>query len=413
MICLLLLSSILLAPFHSVANAFDDPIGGDGFDPAILMKFTGAAMDCNIDLMTTGMSLMGAVSDTGAIDFGAISGLIDSVLSPLDKPCSASEESIFRDALSDFQTCSGVKLEKLLETWPSASLGEIINCASSSMKIVKSILALTDEDGDFPDDFDATAIPPVVPSDRCIEASFGPNPIGDFGRLLWMHPNVVCDCLGAFSKATPDCTLDEWPIPLVGNWMQKSSCMINKAVCPMLETLCESVLDTLHQCLPHMDVTNNNYDCDAVEKACLQDSLDENGEQTMSSLLSFPQEMTGAPMPDTCQKVANGAQFKDKNLLYRYNKHLNECVTKWEGWADDYVSPKITNTKMMVASTKRGSTGEKVVQSWGGFIGGMAVASVFFIGLGAFLYKRTNGSSIQGFTRGGFNLMNQNDIELS
>merc|ERR1711920_494829 len=91
---------------------------------------------------------------------------------------------------------------------------------------------------------------PAAPSDRCVEATFGPHPIGDFARQIWMHPDIFCGCLGELSSSIPDCTLDEWPIPLVGNWIQKSSCMINKVGCPMLDDFCVTELDILDRCLP-------------------------------------------------------------------------------------------------------------------------------------------------------------------
>lgn len=392
---------LLPAVFYSVV-AVDDLVGG--FDSAMVIKLMGAAAECQIDVVGTAMQLGQAASDPGNMDMEGMSKFLNGLVAPIDDICSESDEETFRGAMEDFKQCSGVDLEKVLETWPSASIGEILHCASSSVKTIQALLTY-----DYDYDINPPQLPKVVPSDECLEATFGPNPIGDFSRTMWKNPEVICGCFGEFSKATPDCTLEEWPIPLVGNFMRKTSCMLNKAVCPMLDTFCESELNILDRCLPAADKTSDDYDCDAVETACDQDPDGEGDMPTLPSLLNFPQEMTGAPMPDTCQKVAAYAQFKSKDMVNRYNLHLDKCVTKWEGWSDDYVSPDITATNMM-ASRSGGVETKVVKQAWGGFFGGMVVASVLFVGLAAFLYK-TNNRVVQNVA--GYNFMNQNGIELS
>eukprot|EP00548_Thalassiothrix_antarctica_P007139 CAMPEP_0194130198 /NCGR_PEP_ID=MMETSP0152-20130528/1291_1 /TAXON_ID=1049557 /ORGANISM="Thalassiothrix antarctica, Strain L6-D1" /LENGTH=406 /DNA_ID=CAMNT_0038824631 /DNA_START=65 /DNA_END=1285 /DNA_ORIENTATION=+ len=359
-------------------------------DPMVLMKLMGAVSSCEIDIISTGMGLAAAAADPSNMDFNSIATILDKMISPVDNECSAEDEQTFRDALDDFKTCSGADLEQLMETWPSASIGELMGCGTSALKNAQAYAPFMNamENGE-----ELPPLPKVEFSDICIKTMYGPNPTGDFGRLLWKHPGVVCDCLGSFSKAAPDCTIEEYPIPLVGNWMRKTSCIINSAVCPMLEKICSAELNVLDQCLPPMDTGKSKYDCSAVERECLQDPSDysayDYSEQTMPSLLNFPQEMTGAPMPDTCQQVAGHAEFKNKNLIYRYNQHMNECVTKWEGWSDDYVSNSITTTSQLVAHVAA-SNKQVVKQSMGGFMGGMFMATLLFAGVAFVLYKYKN-----------------------
>jgi len=393
------------------SNAFDGFVDDGtmgmnmGLDPVVLMQLMGAVSSCGIDILSTGMALSASSSDPTNMDFEAMSKILGNLVAPVDNECSVEDEQTFRDALSDFKTCSGVDLETMMETWPSASIGELLSCASSNLKNLQAFLPYLGSDEPF-------QIPKLEFSEQCTKNSYGPNPVGDFGRLIWKHPGVVCGCLSSFSKAAPDCTIEEWPIPLVGNWMRKSSCLIDATVCPMLEKICAAELNVLDQCLPPMDVSSDKYDCDAVQNSCIQQPLDSGfdvGMPTMPSLLNFPQEMTGAPMPDTCQSVAGHAEFKSKNLLFRYNQHLNECVTKWEGWSDDYVSEPVTTTTLLIAAASNG--GKTVVkQSMGGFIGGMIVASVLFAGVAFYLYK-AKGGVLPSAT--GYNSMPSNGFEMN
>eukprot|EP00548_Thalassiothrix_antarctica_P015287 CAMPEP_0194166848 /NCGR_PEP_ID=MMETSP0154-20130528/2348_1 /TAXON_ID=1049557 /ORGANISM="Thalassiothrix antarctica, Strain L6-D1" /LENGTH=404 /DNA_ID=CAMNT_0038877637 /DNA_START=39 /DNA_END=1253 /DNA_ORIENTATION=+ len=367
-----------------------------GLDPIILMKLMGSLSSCDIDVLGTGMALAAVGTDPENMNFDALASILNGVIAPVDNECSAEDEQTFRGALGDFKSCSGVDLETLMETWPSASIGELMNCGTSLIKSVQVYAPLLGSDVPLGSEEEPLKRPKVEFSDHCINQMYGPNPMGDFGRLLWKHPGVMCDCLGSFSKAAPACTIEEYPIPLVGNWMRKASCIINSAVCPMLEQICSSELKILDQCLP--PVSNSNYDCEAAENKCLQDP----------SFLDFPQEMTGAPLPDTCQTVAGYAEFKSKKLVERYDQHINECVTKWEGWSDDYVSKPITTTKQLVAAAAV-SNKPVVKQSMGGFVGGMVVASVLFAGVAFLVYKRNSG----GLSVPGYNTMALNGFELS
>jgi len=404
-----LASSILLLSI-SPSSAFDPGFGmpPPGLDPAVVMKLMGSFASCDIDIFGTGMALAAAGGDPSNIDFNTISNLLNGVFEPVDNECTEQDEKTFRSALDGFKTCSGVDLEQVMETWPAASIGEMLHCSSTFLSNAQSILPLMSNDGIIDPEAE---LPHFKYTERCTEATYGPNPLGDFGRLIWMHPRTVCDCLGSFSKAVPDCTIEEWPVPLVGNWMRKSSCLINSAACPLLEKACEIELNILDQCLP--EVVSGKYDCPAVETKCMKSGI----EGSAPSLLDFPEEMTGAPMPDICQEVAGHAQFQSKNLVYRYNQHMNECVDKWEGWADDYKHDPIVTTEHQIVAAKSAGGGSGVSakpivkQSMGGFIGGMIFTTSIFAGLTFYVYKRNRqvGSSVGN---SGYNFMPSASLEM-
>ena len=257
---------------------------------------------------------------------------LDFMLDPVADKCDAVEEQHFRRALSDFEKCSSLDWSTFIESFPSAIVGNVIHCGRWMKEISK--WAANQYNEHYEENVDDYTFHDVYTPDwheiydlpgraECQNALEGHNVYGDTLHKLVFEPESFCECASQSldKDDLPQCTIDTWPIPLVGDWISIASCLIQSG-CRQLDTLCEAEMEVLHEQLP-IDINNGDeaIDCNSVDLSAA------------SIMLNLPQQYTGAPLPDTCVRIAQSETYADKAIVERYEAYRAQCTEQWDGWA--------------------------------------------------------------------------------
>lgn len=250
--------------------------------------------------------------------------LLDFLFDPVANKCDGPQNAAFDKALDDFGQCSGLHWKTFIESFPSALLGNVIHCGYWGKEISKWVDKQMEEYDDG-DSFHETFAPNwseiynLTGREECFNALEGHSVFGETLHKFVFEPDDMCKCVKSLQQAVPLCTKDEWPIPLVGNWMNISACLIQSG-CLQLEKACEVELEFLDS---HLQTgLDGKMDCSSIE-----------GFQSTSFALNLPPEYSGAPLPDTCVRIANTSPFAPKKITERYEAYRTQCTSMWDGWA--------------------------------------------------------------------------------
>ena len=278
--------------------------------------------------------------------------------------CSEDQIDNFESSLEDFHQCAGFDLKAFLETGLSAIEGAEIECLFSFVA-ENDLLSLGMTAASGGSDF---AVP-----ERCVNEILGSNPFGDAVRTMFLRPDSVLPCFAELHKALPACTYETWPVPIVGQWLKTSSCIISESKF-LAELLWTGELTQLETCFSH------EYTCNMVNHAYCSDSI----------LMSLPRPLLGAPVPDTLQRVAEGNN--KASVVATYQSLMDKCVTNtWEGWS---TAPGQNGAANTVFAAQKTSAKEATGAGSGGcitgaFFGG-AVFSALLIGVVFAIHQKRN-----------------------
>lgn len=296
--------------------------------------------------------------------------------------CNLKDTTKFNDALNAFETCSHFDLKEIIETIASAFTGLVLNCGSYSNQVVN---------GDLLDlsDMETWLSLPRVP-DECVDAMVGDNPFGNMIMGIIKNPEKELKCFADLADALPACTLKEWPIPIVGNWLKSMSCMLASTETmmePVINGLYTDQLGKLDECLP-AKISKKN--CQEVLDRCrdLDDPF---------VGLYLPAPFAGAPMPDNLKEIAKGAGLKD--TLERYEQYRQSCIAAEDRAIMERV-PGITSQYLGVQSPLQGGPSK----FFPGFLTGVIGMCVVFFAFSKMKGRRGSNS---------YNNVELKDLEFS
>lgn len=317
--------------------------------------------------------LLSAVSDSGVeqcFEGFKLNDLMADPLATVAEYCTPSEAKKFNNALDAFETCSQFDLKQVIETIASAYLGLTLNCGSYVLQAMDLFdNALLGEN----DDIDLMLSLPRVP-DTCVDAFLGDNPFGNMILEYNKYPERELACFTDLANSLPSCTLKEWPVPIVGNWLKSVSCIfgnVETMVEPLMDMMVMSELEQLSGCLP-TNISKEN--CQSVLDSC------HNADEPIMSLY-LPAPFRGAPLPAKVQQIANDApQFE--SALKRYEQYRQSCIPAedraiWE--RDPGKTSQITSNMFEKQSSFQKARSSSTF--WPGFITGAILASVGFFAL--------------------------------
>jgi len=282
---------------------------------------------CNIDL--------GAL-DTVEEDTAFFSGIVD-YLQNVGADCSAAETEVFDDALSDFKTCAGFDLEAFIENFPSATLGTLLECVlSTDVSNVK--------DWSNPEEYSKIKI-----SEKCLTFEYGHNAFGDGFRHMALSPDKVTGCFKEMSSKIPNCSTGEWPIPLIGAWLNTASCVLGELP-ELYDEWFTAELKAWDQCLP-----TNEGTCATT---CPDAMLVGEGQYSL-------------PVSDALERLAAEENYED--ALKRYENYLKDCTVLWTSWDDLSTDAKVSD----VGTSSPGLSGFWLFT--GGFFAGAILLKAYLI----------------------------------
>lgn len=232
--------------------------------------------------------------------------------------CNPKDTTKFNNALNAFERCSHFDLKEVIETISSVFIGLALNCGSYLIDVINS-----STNGDSMSEVYHNL--PRVP-DQCVDAYLGDNPFGNMMMVLnqlpkkelEQLPKKELECFADLADTLPDCTLKEWPIPIVGNWLKIESCMIantEKMLEPVSTAIYTQQLEELAKCLP---AEINEKNCQEVLNQC------RDGDDTNVGMMSLPAPFTAQPMPATMKEIAKGVGHEDTSE--RYEQYRQSCV---------------------------------------------------------------------------------------
>jgi hypothetical protein len=349
-------------------QAVDFDPGDDQFGTDDLMVYLTLGMDilneCEVDfegMMNANADMMTSLATGGEnLDY-------DSVIQTIQEyalQCTDGQATRFENALDGFRTCSSIDLRTVLESFADALVGSTLQCALAMAPLMDQM-----ENADL-------AIPEI-----CVESFLGQNPVGDLLRSILLYPDRLVPCFSSLSKAIPECTLEEWPIPLIGKIMKKTMCVLGSAQ-EILNEFAEVEIEAIAECL------GDSMACTQLD-VCIESGV---------ISLALPPPLRGAPLSDAVLRVAEETGQQD--AVEAYNSFVSKCIPDtWLGWTYEvgvYVKeepsrPELTApenpnfvreppTKPMDASS---------ASSAGPFMGGLAMGALVVGILWVFtLYRR-------------------------
>lgn len=362
----------------------------EGYNDDMILGLSSEATQifetCQVDynaLLESSTQMMGSLA-TG--EEGEQQQQVDSAvqqLQQLAQPCSAGQAQVFERALDDFQTCSSIDLRTVLESFADALVGTFLQCT----------LALAPLSDQIMEDPANLRIP-----DICIESFMGRNPVGDLVRSYLLYPDKTLPCFSSLSKDLPECTLEAWPIPLIGKLMKQTTCILGNAQ-SLVDQVATMQMQYLSECL------SDDNSCEDHLAACAQGTY----------TLLLPPPLRGAPLSDAMLRAAQDeTNSVVPGTVERYNTFLQECIPdRWVGWSyemgnyDGSLTYKKQTTEAVDSSSsfvqepaphaRDGSSSSS--SSWSPFLGGLVTGLVLVGGVWAFtLYKkrRTGDGRYQG-----------------
>ena len=137
---------------------------------------------------------------------------------------------------------------------------------------------------------------------------------------MFLRPESTLPCFATLFEALPSCTYETWPVPIVGQWLKTSSCIISESQ-PLLDAFWTEELAEMKLCLNHLGEISS-HSCRSLNEAYCGGSL----------LMMLPKPLRGAPVPDTLQRVAESSG--KASVVEKYQRYKDICVKKtWEGWS--------------------------------------------------------------------------------
>eukprot|EP00980_Cylindrotheca_fusiformis_P026326 scaffold15851_cov108-Cylindrotheca_fusiformis.AAC.1 len=237
----------------------------------------------------------------------------------VDNRCTTIESVTFNDALDEFQACSGFDLKELIETIGSVFLGIGLNCGDYGMGLAKSMDSMTMEDIERMKQQDSL-FPRVNP--ECVDALVGDNPFAQSLLSVEDFPTREAMCLSDLSMRLPKCTLSEWPIPIVGNWIKIMVCAVSNLNYEDDVDKCEEKLEELSKCFPETDSITESS-CKDIRNKCVF------GESLIHPPLPMvmPPPFWAKPMGQQCKDYLSECDVsRYMSLLDRYETYRNVCV---------------------------------------------------------------------------------------
>ncbi|CAJ1939856.1 unnamed protein product [Cylindrotheca closterium] len=231
--------------------------------------------------------------------------------------CNAQQATTFNNALTSFETCAGFDLRALIENFASMYVGLLLNCGSYAVTVSNELdgIGMGTEDME---QLKAKESPlPRVPQ-GCVEALVGNNPFGQAFLYAEEFPGREQKCFSELAGKLPMCTLDEWPIPIVGSWLSSFSCIYGSAqdiLMPMLQDSISEELDMLNKCLPQKITATN---CKEIRNKCIFDYDDP------SLVMAIPPPFWNPPMAQKCKETAVDSGMDD--LVDRYEAFRQTCI---------------------------------------------------------------------------------------
>eukprot|EP00977_Amphora_coffeiformis_P013589 scaffold3591_cov159-Amphora_coffeaeformis.AAC.12 len=389
-VCCCLAMSVTLAHAQEETSYYDG--SGDELLNEVLSQMTPIFEFCEVDynsLLESSTQMMGALA-TGTGGQKEYDGAqqqqqqtVDSAvqqLQELAQPCSAGQAQIFERALNDFQTCSSIDLRTVLESFADALLGTLLQCTLT-------IAPLADQIMEDPINW-------IIP-DICIESFMGRNPVGDLVRSSLLFPDKTLPCFSSLSKAIPECTLEEWPIPMIGKLMKKITCVLGNTV-DLVDEMAKVTMLVLSECL--------------LDSNSCEDNLAACAEGIYTMLL--PKPLQGTPLSDAMIRAAQEDASVADGVVERYDHFVETCIPdRWAGWSyamGDYEG-STTYTKQQTSAVDTSAFAQEPVQQpkasntvttpvessssspVGPFLGGLVTGLVLIGGVWAFtLSKKRN-----------------------
>lgn len=284
------------------------------------------------------------------------------------RTCSNNEPLLFTNSLGDFHKCAGFDLVSFIEELPSAVVGAELECMLSYFK-ENDVLAMS---------AGGMASTTTKLSESCARELLGSNSFGDMVRTMYLHPDKTLPCFTRLAMDIPSCIYNiEGPMPLVGPWLKSASCVLGESS-KLLEDICEAELQGFDSCLHSFGEGKTN--CDQTIKHCAMET----------ATMKFPKPLLGAPLPDSCSRVAKERGLED--TLAQYHNFKSICLPdEWGGWLAPYASDSSIlvgeiNSNARVGSSFAGTTspptGAGAGALTGSFVGGIIIgiilSAVFF-----------------------------------
>lgn len=268
---------------------------------------------CGIDFLALSLPFEDATDTTTTTDSTLLTfdflALVQHYANLFPATCSATNEHTFRMALDEFETCSSFDIEGVLENLGDAFIGSIMECVTSVVPLLQTMEALSDLD--FPE--------------QCENALLGKNPIGDMIRNTILFPNKILSCFTELSESVPSCTVEVWPVPLVGPILRQGTCFIGQLK-TFLTRLGEHNLDLLDVCLPEIDV-----DEDEGTDTGIGPPPSFNCDSYCSNFMGT-EVMMNFPFSDLSQSLAKQQGLDD--VIPRFEEFAAQCLSQpWEGWS--------------------------------------------------------------------------------
>lgn len=237
----------------------------------------------------------------------------------VNNKCNEKQTTTFNNALDNFGVCAGFDLKELIENFASMSFGVAMNCGSYLSDVsdeVDGVMAgLVDEKQLKEKDSPLPRVP-----QGCVDALVGNNPFGRAVLYAEEYPERELTCFSELAGKLPKCTLDEWPVPIAGNWLGAAACIyggLGDTVMPMLQDTTKAELGALDACIPEKISRSN---CKEIRNKCLYDN--ETPEPAMS--MALPPPFWSPPMAQTCKDIA--ADSGMGGLVDKYEAFRQACV---------------------------------------------------------------------------------------
>jgi len=234
----------------------------------------------------------------------------ESVLMDMNTVCSSDEELKLRTSMDEFSECVGFDEVELEETFYSDIVGVVMNCLEWGVSLneleIEDILKPEYAEGN-------TAFK------QCTDAMFGDNILGNSMHEWYLHPERNLACYEKVEISLPECTVDQYPIPLYGALYKKSACVLNhvkELLTMVLEGLADHELKGLDLCLPTLD---EEQGCKNTKKKC-----EMQGVFSVTGMFIHLSEFEGIALPDVCLRLAD-TKYSENKLIERYNKFNSVC----------------------------------------------------------------------------------------
>merc|ERR1712232_561376 len=190
------------------------------------------------------------------------------------------------------------------------------------------------------------------------------------------YPDRELACFADLAKDLPTCTLNEWPIPISGNWLKSVSCVLGSTetmLKPMIDRLALIQLEELSDCLP-TKISNKN--CQEVLDSC------KNEDELVGMYLPAP--FHGLPLPPAFQDVTTNSgddKIRFESTMERYEQFRQYCIPAEDRAIWERVPGKTSqNTSSEFEVIKKaGSAGASSMYFFGFFTGALLVCAGFFV----------------------------------